>query len=128
MDTLKALMLNRVAAGTGQPYKVFDWNKAVDLLIDHQAQTAVAGLRHDLEWTAGTIFKDGKPLLEPGNVDGVTYLASIWAIPVLIVDGTEYECYVTEDKLKELGQMWAADTYWPEEALAKYNSRVTNLT
>jgi len=127
MDTLCALMMNTVAQSTGQPYKVFDWDKAVDLLIEHKAQTAVAGLQSDLEWTAGTIFKDGKPLLEPGDLDGLPYLASIWAIPVLVVDGTEYECYVTEDELKESGQMWTADTYWPEESLAKYNARVTKL-
>ena len=74
-------MMNTVAQSTGQPYKVFDWDKAVDLLIEHKAQTAWAGLQHDLEWTAGTIFKDGKPLLEPGDLDGPPYLASIWAIP-----------------------------------------------
>lgn len=125
MNTMRAAIMNSVAQGTGQSYKIFDWNKAVDLLIEHKAQTAWAGLQHDLEWTAGTIFKDGKPLLEPGDLDGVTDLVSLWAIPILVIDGTEYECYVTEDELKELGKMWTADTYWPEEALAKYNAMVT---
>lgn len=125
MDTMCALMMNTVAQSTGQPYKVFDWDKAVDLLIEHKAKTAVAGLQCDLEWTAGMIFKDGKPLLKPGDLDGPPYLASIWAIPVLIVDGTEYECFSTDGELKELGKMWTADTYWPEESLAKYNAMVT---
>ena len=122
-----ALMMNTVAQSTGQPYKVFDWDKAVDLLIEHKAQTAWAGLQHDLEWTAGTIFKDGKPLLEPGDLDGPPYLASIWAIPILVIDGTEYDCYMEARQLQELGKMWTADTYWPEESLAKYNAMVTNL-
>ena len=127
MDTLCALMMNSVAQSTGQPYKVFDWDKAVDLLIEHKAQTAVAGLQSDLEWTAGTIFKDGKPLLEPGDLDGTTYLASNWAIPILVIDGREYDCYMESRQLQELGKMWTADTYWPEESLAKYNARVTKL-
>lgn len=127
MDTLCALMMNTVAQSTGQPYKVFDWDKAVDLLIEHKAQTAVAGLQSDLEWTAGTIFKDGKPLLEPGDLDGTTYLASNWAIPILVIDGREYDCYMESRQLQELGKMWTADTYWPEESLAKYNAMVTNL-
>lgn len=125
MNTVCAAMLNSMAQMTGQPYKVFDWNKAVDLLIEHSAQTAIAGLRHDLEWTSGTIFKDGKPLLEPGDLDGVTYLASNWAMPILIIDGMEYECYVESRQLQELGKMWTAETYWPEESLEKYNARVT---
>jgi hypothetical protein len=101
----------RAQANKGRPHKVFDWNKAARILRDSSAKQAIAGLSLDLEWTAGEILKEGKPV--PSG-DTYTYLSSNWATPVLIVDGgEEIECFVMEDEANG----WDAKTYWPESAL-----------
>lgn len=89
---------------------VFDWDRAAELIREHGARHAVAGLSSDMEWTAGDIFADGKPVL-----DGGAYLASLWATPVLVLGGEEIECW----KLQSDTPGWDANTVWPESALAK---------
>ena len=96
-------MMNR-----GNEMKVFDWDRAAQLIKDRKPKEAIAGLSEDWFWTAGTIFFDGKPVIHGG-----TYLASTWATPVLVLDdGEEIPCWRMQSETPE----WDADTKWPESA------------
>jgi hypothetical protein len=66
------------AKAAGAEMKVFDWNKAAQLISDRGIRHAAAGLREDMGCTAVVILENGEPL-----VDADGYLASFWAIPVL---------------------------------------------
>lgn len=107
MDTLSAF--SRGTRTRLDPVRSFDWMKAVELIKKHNIKNANAGLESDYEWTAGQILADGKPV-----TNDYTYLASTWAIPMLIDldDDTEYECW---SYLKDTG--YDSDTKWPEEAV-----------
>ena len=59
-----------------------------------------------MEYTAGEVWRDGKPVL-----DDYTYLSSMWATPVLEIDGEEIECWI-EDEVNN-----SASIKWPKEAL-----------
>ena len=105
MNTLQAFM--RAQSAVGNPIRVFDWHKAVELIKEKQAKNAVAGLQSDMEWTGGDILVDGQIFM-----DGYTYLASNWAIPVLGIDGIEYPCWVWMTD----SDGWDCDTKWPQSA------------
>lgn len=109
MDTMQAVMNNLAAQAGGTTPRVFDWVKAAQILKERQPATAEAGLESDWEWTGGVIWCDGKPTL-----NDYTYLASTWAIPLLLIDDEEIECwrYVTD------APGWNANTKWPPEAFA----------
>lgn len=93
--------------------KTFDWDKAAQILKDKKAKKAKAGLKEDQCWTCDTILKDGRPLTDAG-----TYLASIWATPVLIIQngGTipdeEIPCWTMDPDTQ-----WNEYTVWPYSAL-----------
>ena len=109
MNTLQAYEINM--ASQGNEMKVFDWDKAVDLIIERRIRNADAGLQLDLEWTAGMILRDGQPI-----TDTYCYLSSKWAVPVLVdVDNDEeIPCYIMESKTK-----YTAHTIWPKSAKEK---------
>ena len=109
MDTLQAYAINM--ASQGNEKKVFDWDKAVDLIIERHIINASAGLQLDLEWTAGTILRDGQPVK-----NSYCFLSSTWAIPVLVDEdnGDEIPCYIMESKTK-----YTEHTMWPKSALNK---------
>lgn len=109
MDTATAFAIGE--ASRGNEMKVFDWDKAVDLIIEHGIKNASAGLHLDLEWTAGRILEDGKAVK-----DDSCYLASTWATPVLI-DLDNYEeipCFIMESETE-----YDEDTIWPKSAKEK---------
>ena len=113
MDTLQAFAMGQ--ANRGKELKVFDWDKAAQILKDRNATSAMAGLIEDWGWTAGEILEDGKPV--PAD-DTHTYLASTWATPTLCIDGENIECY----KMKSEAPGWDSDTYWPQSALDIFNA------
>lgn len=117
MDSMKAFALGASAKAAGATHRVFDWDKAAQLIRERGAKEAVAGLSSDLEWTAGPILDNGKPV-----TDSYTYLASNWATPVLIIDdGEEVDCW------RHIGDSpgWDSGTKWPESALAILAAPVT---
>jgi len=93
--------------------RVFDWNEAARLIKTHYADEAVAALSEDWGWTAGTIFKNGKPV-----IDHYVYLASDWATPIIEINGVEYDCW----KYEHESPGWGEKTSWPEESIAILNS------
>lgn len=110
METAKAFEIAELARMNGSPLKVFDWVRAATILGERKVQNASAGLQNDLEWTGGIILKDGVPV-PPQNT--YTYLASVWATPILIIGDEEIPCFVVHPERSE----WNASTYWPDEAL-----------
>lgn len=106
MDITMAFAMG--AANRGKEMKVFDWDKAARLIVEHKPNVASAGLGGDWEWTGGTIYENGKP-----DKKSYTYLASTWATPEIELDGELFDCYVMESKTE-----WDAHTKWPKSALA----------
>ena len=92
----------------GREMMVFDWNKAARLIRERKPECASAGLRNDWEYTGGTIYEDGKPVM-----DDYTYLASTWAVPELDMDGYIVECFRMEHEVPR----WGPKTKWPKSAL-----------
>lgn len=109
MDTMSAFAMGM--ANRGRESRVFDWDKAALLLRERGVQSAEAGLSGDMGWTGGVILRDGKPL---DRSETYTYLASTWAIPIIVIDGEEIECWRMESATPE----WDSDTYWPDSARA----------
>lgn len=114
MNTMSAYMMGQMNRGKEQ--KVFDWDQAARIIKERKADYAVAGLQSDLEYTAGVILDGGKPI-----DSDYTYLASTWAIPVLVFyhdnDVEEVPCYIMAHETE-----WGAHTKWPLSALAILNA------
>lgn len=106
-------MKSEDALRRGDPLKVFDWDKAATLIVEHKVEAAEAGLAGDWDYTGGEILADGAPVM-----DASTYLASLWATPTLrFDDGREFDCFTTER------DDWDSDTKWPQSALDILASR-----
>lgn len=99
----------------GNPMKIFDWHKAVELIKEYSIVNAAAGLLEDWSWTGGSILNNGKPV---DADDTYVYLGSTWATPVLEDSDTGdlYECWLMEDQTD-----WDSGTFWPESALEMLN-------
>ena len=106
MDTWMAFAMG--AANRNKEPMVFDWNKAARVIKERRPKCASAGLRSDWEYTGGTIYEDGKPVM-----DAYTYLASTWAVPELDMDGDIVECFRMEHEVPG----WGSKTKWPKSAL-----------
>ncbi len=118
MNTEEAFARGEAARARAVRSRVFDWNKAAKILRERGTADALAGLRSDMEWTGGPILREGKPV----PVDKTyTYLASVWATPIMEIDHEEIECWAWVD---ECG--WNANTYWPQSALDIFNGQVSD--
>lgn len=106
MNTLSAFAMGE--ANRNRELMIFDWNKAAELIKDRNPSIAEAGLRGDWEWTGGTIYENGSPVL-----DSYTYLASIWAVPEIDLDGKIIPCYKMQSEVPN----WDSETKWPQSAL-----------
>lgn len=107
MDTMSAF--SRATAAQGREQMVFDWVKAAKLIKERKPTLAQAGLQGDWEWTGGTIFVGGKPVL-----DSYTYLSSNHAAPEIDLDGDRFPCYCMQSEQPTFD----SGTKWPAEALA----------
>lgn len=106
MNTWAAFAMGE--ADRGKELMVFDWDKAARLIQEKKPKWATAGLHSDWEYTGGTIYEDGKPVM-----DDYTYLASTWAVPELDMDGDIVECFRMEHEVPG----WDSKTKWPKSAL-----------
>jgi len=111
MKTTEAISRNQM--NMGKEKKVFDWDKAAQMIKDSGTKSAAAGLSNDWEWTGGSIFENGKP-----DMDSYTYLSSQWAIPEIEIDGELHDCF----KMKSEVPDWGSYTKWPDSALAIINN------
>ena len=111
MDTMAAFMMGQM--NSGKEKKVFDWDKAAEIIRKQKPQSASAGLQGDFEWTGGVIYSDGVPV-----TDEYTYLASTWATPILVLDdGEEIPCYRMQHEVPA----WDSGTKWPYSAVEILN-------
>lgn len=110
MDSMSAFAMGRAARAAGAEGKVFDWERAARILVERHPNVAVAGLAEDMEWTSATVWRNGAPAPDR---DGA-YLFSLWATPILEIDGESIECWLRPKDAKG----WSDDTWWPPEALA----------
>lgn len=115
MNTMAAFAMG-LATQDLEP-KVFDWDKAAQIIRDTGAQYAAAGLRDDWEHTGGEIYENGAPVK-----NSYTFLASTWATPELCVDGEYIECY----KMQSQTPGWGCKTKWPASALAILQGKITD--
>lgn len=102
-------VMNQRKAHKHDEPKVFDWIKAAEIIKEKKAMNAEAGLIEDWFWTGGSILHDGAFVLENDNL----YLSSLWATPVICIDGKFEECWVRESE----AHGWGSGTIWPPEAL-----------
>ena len=107
MDTFAAY--GRSLAAKGEPFMVFDWDKAARLIAERRPREASAGLSGDWEYTGGAIYRDGTI-----DRESYTYLSSNWAHPELDMDGDVVECWRFERDTPG----WDAHTKWPDSAVA----------
>lgn len=122
MDTMAGYALAQAAIARGEPGKVFDWNKAAEIIKERKPTRASAGLSGDWEYTGGDIFVDGKPLEKDKTY---TYLASVWATPELELvnqygDVEKIDCWILRNADNN-PENWNANTFWPDSALAILN-------
>ena len=113
MDTVQAYM--RGQANRGEEERVFDWEKAAQIIKERRPKTASAGLIEDWGYTGGSIYENGA-CVPPEHT--YTFLCSTWATPVLVLDDEQMECW----RMESATPGWSCDTYWPEEALAILNA------
>lgn len=106
----------RAMASKGNRYKVFDWDKAANIIKDklknHPDLKAEAGLQGDWAFTGGVIFCDGKP-----TDSSYTYLGSVWATPSLIlswdeIEQEEVECFSFGDECR-----FDENSKWDDDSL-----------
>ena len=83
MNIAQCIINKNAAIKSGKAkLRVFDWTKAAHLIKEQKPDVAEAGLAGDWEYTGGIIYEDGKP-----DKKSYTYLASLWAIPQIKLDG-----------------------------------------
>jgi hypothetical protein len=87
--------------------KMFDWDKAAQILAERRPESAAAGLAEDWGCTGGVIWDDGKP-----QKDSSAYLSSVWATPVLVIGDEVIPCWKRFDNHGHAGE------HWPPSALA----------
>lgn len=116
MNTWLAFTMGKI--NEGKELMVFDWDKAARLIKERKPECAYAGLRDDWEYTGGIIYKDGKPVM-----DSYTYLASVWAVPELDMDGDIVECFRMGYEVPG----WDSDTKWPKSALDILSAEETEM-
>ena len=71
--------------------KYMDWKEVAVIVSEHPDSVIYAGLLEDWNNTSGLIYAKGK------YYNGYVYGCSVWATPIVDVDGMEIECYVTEE-------------------------------
>lgn len=92
---------------------LYDFKKAETYIKDRieSIETAELGMREDWNWTASTIFEDGKFTSDMETLTGICGIdGSTWATPLLSItykDGTdeEIECYTTDGEAHPTAQI-----------------------
>ena len=80
----------------GIPGKMFDWDKAVDIINNENISNAAIGLAEDWFHTSTKILEDGKPIQEEHMR---VFAFSDWATPCLYDYSSDiaYECWKERD-------------------------------
>lgn len=89
-STLNILRNVEAASKMNAPLKVFDWNRAEILIKEAGAVNAGGCLEGDESFTSDLIWIEGKP-----HLDSWFYPCSIWATPMLVINGEKIPCFTT---------------------------------
>lgn len=71
--------------------KYMDWKKVQQIVDENPDAVIYAGLQEDWGYTSGLIYAKGK------YYDGYVHGCSIWATPIVDVDGEEIECWTLKE-------------------------------
>lgn len=71
--------------------KYMDWRKVQEIVNKNPNAVIYAGLMEDWNNTSGLIYAKGK------YYNGYVYGCSMWATPIVDVDGEEIECWTYEE-------------------------------
>jgi len=94
MDTMQAFMKGECARANGDNMTYFDGKKIAKLMKENDVTTAEIYLGSDRGYTETTVTLEKGKLSAPGiGVDG-----SIWATPMLDIDGEEFEVGSSSEK------------------------------
>lgn len=108
MDSLSAFA--RGQASRHQEPKVFDWNKAAQIIRDRKLFTVCAGLIEDWEYTGDYILVNG---VIPKESECRAFLSSTWATPALMLEDEMFvDCFIMASQSPK----WDSGTFWPESA------------
>jgi hypothetical protein len=101
----------KAVASQDQPVKVFDWEKAARIIAKKKPASADAGLAGDWDWTAGTVYRNGEPVL-----DSCCFTYSTWATPSLQLDDSlkKIPCWRWSGR----GEIDSETSVWPSGALS----------
>lgn len=115
MDTLTACTLGMMSRG--RTSKVFDFDKALEIIKNNKIKNAEAGLQMDMEWTLGIIVKDGILV-----TDDYTYLGSTWATPIMVdLDTSDtYECWCWNNPIDNPNK-YNSGSKWEERHFKEFN-------
>jgi hypothetical protein len=78
--------------------KYMDWNKVKKIVENNPDSVIYAGLMEDWNNTSGLIYAKGK------YYNGYVYGHSLWATPIVDVDGKEIECWTYEETKEGSGK------------------------
>lgn len=78
--------------------KYMDWNKVQEIVKNNPDSVIYAGLMEDWNNTSGLIYAKGK------YYNGYVYDRSVWATPIIDVDGREIECWTYEIQKEKPGK------------------------
>lgn len=89
--------------------RVFDWNKAAQILRDRKTLTCKACIIEDYDETVGSILIDGEPALD----FKFPYLSSCYGTPCIVFEDCDFvPCWIPQSESPD----WTGYTYWPESA------------
>ena len=71
--------------------KYMDWQKVQKLVLDNPDAVIYAGLMEDWNNTSGLIYARGN------YYNGYVYGCSVWATPIVDIDGVEVECWTYDE-------------------------------
>ena len=97
MDTMLAFAKAEEARSNGSKMKYYDYKKAIRRINKVKPKVASLGMSEDMDWTEETVYENGKWLIdlsEEPKIAGIK--GSIWATPVLVMDGKEEKCFIKE--------------------------------
>jgi hypothetical protein len=93
-----------------QPRRVFDWDRAAEIIREHRPKSVVVGRKGDTTGFIEPIYADGE--VAPRGAVAPT-LVSFLPLVLRLDWGEEVECWAYDFEHPE----WTAETWWPSSAL-----------
>lgn len=118
-NPLDSVMHSRKNALLKLPFKILNWEYAVDLCVEYDIFNAYVGLAEDWKFTCAQMIEDGEPCIHGINIPYGYCLASQWATPCLYDEDGDvaYECYYQQNNIN-----WDihVKSWWPDNTMMRY--------